>query len=111
TEEGTIAAWNSSLVPITDAVQVAASSAGAASYKGLAIDSTTAGTRLYAADFHNGRVDVFDSSFTPIVDASAFVDPNLPAGYSPFGIQTLAGNVFVAYALKDPEEDEEIAGP
>lgn len=109
-EDGTISAWSPSLVPNTQAVVVVDNSASEASYKGLAIDSTSAGTRLYAADFHNARVDVFDGAFAPVTVAGAFTDPNLPAGYAPFGIQTLAGNVFVAYALQDEEAEEEVVG-
>lgn len=110
-EDGTISAWSPLLAPNTQSVVVVDSSAAAASYKGLAIDSTTAGTRLYAADFHNARVDVFDGTFAPVSAPGAFTDPNLPAGYAPFGIQTLAGSVYVAYALQDEEGEEEVAGP
>ena len=110
-EDGTISAWSPSLVPNTQAVVVVDNSASEASYKGLAIDSTSAGTRLYAADFHNAHVDVFDGAFAPVTMAGAFTDPNLPEGYAPFGIRTLAGSVFVAYALQDEEGDEEVAGP
>jgi uncharacterized protein (TIGR03118 family) len=46
-----------------------------------------------------------------VTAAGAFTDPNLPAGYAPFGIQTLAGSVYVAYALQDEEGEEEVAGP
>jgi len=108
-EDGTISAWSPSLA--TQSVVVIDRSADEASYKGLAIDSTTAGTRLYAADFHNARVDVFDGAFDPVTVAGAFEDPNLPAGYAPFGIQTLAGSVYVAYALRDAEGEDEVAGP
>jgi hypothetical protein len=48
--------------------------------KGLATDSTTAGKLLYATDFHNGRVDVFDSTFTPVHTPGAFVDPRMQKG-------------------------------
>jgi uncharacterized protein (TIGR03118 family) len=109
-EDGTISAWSPSLVPNTQAVVVVDRSAAGASYKGLAIDSTSAGTRLYAADFHNARVDVFDGAFAPVTAAGAFKDPGLPAGYAPFGIQTLAGSVFVAYAKQDEEGEDEVAG-
>jgi uncharacterized protein (TIGR03118 family) len=109
-EDGTISAWSPTLVPNTQAVVVVDNSASEASYKGLAIDSTSAGTRLYAADFHNARVDVFDGNFAPVTAAGAFTDPNLPASYAPFGIQTLAGSVFVAYAKQDEEGEEEVAG-
>src|SRR5881275_1721984 len=60
-------------------------------YKGLAIADTSAGPRLYAADFHNARVDVFDGSFTPVT--GGFVDRSLPSGYAPFGIQTIGDRV------------------
>ena len=109
-EDGTISAWSPSLVPNTQAVVVIDNSASGASYKGLAIDSTTAGTRLYAANFHDARVDVFDGSFAPVTVAGAFTDPGLPAGYAPFGIQTLAGSVFVAYAKQDAAGEDEVAG-
>ena len=39
--------------------------AAGAIYKGLAIASTPGRDLLYATDFHNGRVDVFDSNFQP----------------------------------------------
>jgi uncharacterized protein (TIGR03118 family) len=110
-EDGTISAWSPSLSPNTQAVVVIDSTSAAASYKGLAIDSTTAGTRLYAADFHNARVDVFDGTFAPVTAAGAFTDSNLPAGYAPFGIQMLAGSVYVAYAKQDEEAADEVAGP
>jgi uncharacterized protein (TIGR03118 family) len=108
--DGTISAWSPSHVPVTDAVVVVDNSASEASYTGLAIDSTTAGTRIYAADFHNARVDVFDSAWNPVSVGGAFTDPNLPDGYAPFGIQTLAGSVFVAYALQDEDGEEEVQG-
>jgi len=107
--DGTISAWSPALA--TQSVVVVDRSAAGAAYTGLAIDSTTAGTRIYAADFHNARVDVFDGSFAPVTAADAFTDPNLPAGYAPFGIQTLAGSVYVAYALQDEDGEEEVAGP
>ena len=81
-----------------------------ASYKGLAIDSNTAGTRLYAADFHNARVDVFDGAWQDVTPAGAFVDPMLPAGYAPFGIQTIGARVFVSYAQQDADAEDELAG-
>ena len=110
-EDGTISAWSPGLAPVTQAVVVIDRSAERASYKGLAIDSTTAGTRLYAADFHNARVDVFGGDFSPVSTAGGFLDPGLPDGYAPFGIQTIGGRIYVAYALQDEEGDEEVTGP
>jgi uncharacterized protein (TIGR03118 family) len=76
-------------------------------YKGLAI----AGSQLYATDFHNGRVDVFNAAFKLVTPAGAFTDPNLPAGYGPFGIQNLGGNIYVSYAQQDADKHDEVDGP
>ena len=103
TETGVIAGW-SPAVALNQAV--AAVSDPDAIYKGLAI----AGDRLYAADFRNAEVDVFGPTFNPIVDPDAFVDPTLPDGFAPFGIQTIGGNIFVAYAKQDADAEDEIAG-
>ena len=54
-------------------------------YKGLAV----ANDKLYATDFHNGRVDVFDKSFNLV--PGGFTDPKVPKGFAPFGIQALGG--------------------
>jgi uncharacterized protein (TIGR03118 family) len=103
TESGQILGW-SPTVNGTTAITGADSSAGGAVYKGLAI----AADRLYATDFHNGRVDVFDKSFAPV--SLPFQDPKLPKGYAPFGIQTLAGSIFVTYARQDAARKDDVAG-
>src|SRR5204863_9194651 len=79
-------------------------------YKGLAIDSRTAGQFLYATDFHNGKVDVFDSSFHLVTLSGNFTDPNLPAGFAPFGIQNINGTLYVTYALQDVDAEDDVAG-
>jgi len=103
TENGVIAGWNPG-VDLTNAV--AAVTTPGADYKGLAV----AGDRLYAADFSNARVDVFDGTFAPVTDPDAFVDPKLPDGFAPFGIQNIAGNIVVTYAKQDEEAEDEVAG-
>jgi len=54
-------------------------------------------------------VDVFDGSFGLVPD-SGFVDPSLPSGYAPFGIQTIGDRVFVSYAKQDADAEDEVAG-
>ncbi len=101
TEDGTIAAWNASLGSLgsVNAVLVVNNSAGGAVYKGLALGSAGGANFLYAANFHAGTVDVFDTHFAAhSFGAGAFTDPNLPGGFAPFGIQNIGGNIFVAYA-------------
>jgi uncharacterized protein (TIGR03118 family) len=60
-EDGTLSAFKGA--PIVTVVPNAQAPTHGAIYKGLAIDSATAGHFLYATDFHNGKVDIFDSSF------------------------------------------------
>jgi uncharacterized protein (TIGR03118 family) len=103
TEEGQILAWTSTVSG--NAAMVEASSSGAI-YKGLAI----AGDRLYATDFHHGRVDVFDGSFQPVNSPGAFVDPGIPSGFAPFGIQNVNGNIVVTYAKQDANQEDDVKG-
>ena len=63
------------------------------------------GDRLYATDFHNGRVDVFDGSFTNVTAPGSFTDSRIPSGYAPFGIQNVGGKIVVTYAEQDSEID------
>ena len=80
-----------------------------ASYTGLAFATPAAGSHLYAADFHNARVDVFEGSWGLVTMPGAFTDPRLPAGYAPFGIQTIGDQVLVAFAKVDPATGDEEA--
>jgi uncharacterized protein (TIGR03118 family) len=105
TEEGKILGWNPG-VDGTHAVVGADRSSAGAIYKGLAI----LGNTLYAADFHNARVDVFNGSFGLVNDPGAFVDPKLPGGYAPFGIAEIGGKIFVSYAKQDAAGEDEVAG-
>ena len=95
TEKGTILGW-SPAVDGTHAIVAVPNTTGAI-YKGLAIGPN----RLYATDFHNARVDVFDSSFQPVTVPGAFMDPSVPKGYAPFGIQDVNGTtIVVTYAVE-----------
>jgi len=105
TENGTIAAWRGGA---TSATTVYTSNGG--SYKGLAIAGSSTTARLYAANFATGAVDVLDGSFTPVtLGAGAFTDPALPAGYAPFNVQNVNGNIVVTYAVRGVNGDD-VAG-
>src|SRR5689334_15303832 len=108
-EGGTISAFKGA--PIVTVVPNANAPAHGAIYKGLAIDSRTAGQFLYATDFHNAKVDVFNSSFHAVTLAGSFTDPNIPAGFAPFGIQNINGTIYVTYALQDENQEDDVAGP
>ena len=93
--DGSIAAWNTTTAqPVT----VVNNSSAKAVYTGIAVAKNNTGTFLLAANFAGKSVDVFDSTFKPAKLAGSFSDPNLPAGYAPFGIHTIGNNVYVAYA-------------
>jgi uncharacterized protein (TIGR03118 family) len=67
-------------------------------YTGLAIGSNSGGNRLYAADFANNHIDVFDGTFTATTVTGGFIDATIPAGFAPFNITNLGGSLYVAYA-------------
>jgi uncharacterized protein (TIGR03118 family) len=79
-------------------------------YKGVAIVDTDHETHVLAADFHNARIDVFDDKGT-LLDGSAFVDPDLPAGYAPFNVVAIGDRVFIPWAMQDADAEDEVAGP
>jgi uncharacterized protein (TIGR03118 family) len=112
---GSLAGW-SPMVDANAAIEVYEDPE--AVYTGLTIATDGPGTFLYAADFRNGRVDVFDTAFVrQLVTATRFTfdDPDAPAGYAPFGIQTLATGeahapqIFVAYAMRLAPDGREAA--
>jgi uncharacterized protein (TIGR03118 family) len=106
-EDGKVRAWNGAQG--TTAIVVADRSNVDAAYKGLAIAETASGPRLFAADFHNKRIDVFDTAFG-LVPNSGFSDPALPKRFAPFNVQVIGNRVFVAYAKQDDEDEDELAG-
>ena len=102
---GTIAGW-SQAVDANNALTMVDNAAAGSVYTGLALASQGGAGFLYAADFFNGRIDVFDASFAPAAAAGGFTDPSLPAGYAPFGIQAIGDRIYVAYAIPDPATHE-----
>ena len=78
-------------------------------YKGLAIDDTN--SFLFASDFHNGDIEKYNNSFTQIIVPGAFTDPSLPAGYAPFNLKVINGDLYVTYAVQDAAKHDDVAGP
>ena len=108
TEDGAIAAWAGGP---SATIRFAASDG--AVYKGLAMAGDgNAHFRIYAADFHNGKIDVIDSNFARTSVAGGFADPTIPATFHPFNVMNIQGNLYIAYALCcEPNSDDEVAGP
>jgi len=91
TLDGTIQGWSgfnpsSTLIGVT--------SKGAV-YTGLAITSKTSGNSLFAADSANNKIDIYNGTFSLI---GSFSDSTIPPGFAPFGIQDIAGQLYVSYA-------------
>jgi uncharacterized protein (TIGR03118 family) len=111
TEDGTIAAWNQRVDRQHALLEVDNSAAGAV-YKALTLGSNSQGTFIYATNFHNGTVDVFDSHFQQVHLDGSFTDPSIPSGFAPFGIKNINGTIFVTYAKQlAPDNHDDQAGP
>ena len=94
TLDGLICGWshfdpNNALIGVNN-------SASGAVYTGLAINA--ANNMIYASDFANNKIDVYDSKFKFV---TSFTDPAIPAGYAPFNVQDIGGQLYVAFALQN----------
>ena len=115
TEDGTLAGWNPA-VDLHNAVRVVDNSLPGgvdhselgAVYKGLAIVTTPTGSFIYATNFRDRKVEVYDSNFTYV---KSFRDPNVPSNYAPFGIQAIGQKLYVTYAQQDAEKHDDVRGP
>ncbi|KVG85861.1 hypothetical protein WJ36_05365 [Burkholderia ubonensis] len=120
TEDGTLSAWAGGLNPADRAVLAAdnsstPSAANGAVYKGLVFGVNAKGAFLFATNFRAGRIDVFgpngaNGMFTPAKTDGGFIDPRIPAGYAPFGIANIDGDLFVTYAQQDDKKHDDVAG-
>ena len=99
-EDGMIRAWTPTVPRGWSREAVVAVDTGASGtvFRGI----TLARGKLYATDFHNDRILVFDSKWRRVVKPGAFVDRAKPAWYAPFGIQAIGDRIFVTYAFRAP---------
>lgn len=115
TEDGTISAWANGLTPANRAVLAVDNSktptpAFGAVYKAVAFGTNVNGDFLYATNFRAGTIDVFDHNYKPASTDGGFVDPDIPAGFAPFGIQKIDGDLFVSYAKQNAQRHDDVAG-
>ena len=116
TENGTIDGWAPNVNPNgtnpSTVTEVARDNGANAVYKGLAEATVKGKSFLYATNFRSGRVEANDSSFTPVeMPGGLFVDPGLPAGYGPFGIAEIQGQLYVTFAQQDATLHDDVSGP
>jgi uncharacterized protein (TIGR03118 family) len=118
-EGGMIAGWSPTVDPSNTVTMypAAGGNSGGAVYKGLAIAKNGTASFLYATDFHNNKVDVFDTTFAKqTLAAGAFTDSKLPAGYAAYGIQAIpngaggAAQIYVSYAKQDAAAADQVIG-
>lgn len=115
-EGGTLAAWAPSADLLNAKIVGGAVPGQAPVYKGLALAGNGRGHFLYAADFRNGKIQVFNKDFHWVAFANParlckFNDPALPQGFAPFGIHNINGNLYVSYAKQDEDKEDDVAGP
>src|SRR5437867_6357164 len=112
-EDGSISGWNQTLDPTHAIIAVDNGTnrgVNRAIYKGATLGVANTHNFLYVTDFHTGKVETYDENFQPVTP-NGFVDPNLPAGYGPFGIRNFNGVIFVTYAKQDPDKEDDVACP
>jgi len=113
TEDGTVSGWqpsfgNNAMLRVDNKL---APNAGPV-YKALALGVDNGNTELFATNFRAAKIDVYDVNYKKLtLSSSAFEDPELPAGYAPFGIANVNGNLFVSYALQNALKHDDIKGP
>ena len=107
-EDGGISGWNPQVSPNQTVLGVDDGAEGAI-YKGATLASTAGGDLLYVTNFHEGTVDVYDENWQEV--EASFVDPTIPQGYAPFGIQNINGLIYVTYAKQDADKMDDVPGP
>src|SRR6059058_5744908 len=111
-EDGSISGWNPTLDSTHAIIAVDNGTnhgVNHAVYKSTTLGVANGHNFLYASDFHTGKVETYDENFHQ-VNPNGFVDPNLPAGYAPFGIGNINGEIFVTYALQDHAREDDVPG-
>jgi uncharacterized protein (TIGR03118 family) len=112
-EDGSISGWNPTLDQTHAIIAVDNGTnrgRNSAIYKGATLGVANGHNFLYVTDFHTSKVETYDENFHQ-VNPNGFVDPNLPAGYGPFGIRNFNGEIFVTYAKQDHAREDDVPGP
>ena len=113
TEDGTISGWSggtSAVLRVDNTIDPTTNTGPV--YKGLALASSGGNNFLYAANFRDARIDVFDKNFTNVTAKFPFTDPigDMPSGFAPFGIRSLNGQLYVTYALQNDVKHDDVKG-
>jgi uncharacterized protein (TIGR03118 family) len=105
------AAWNQGLSQPTQAQSpIDTSLSGPHVYEGIALAQNGSTNLLYLTNIHSKAIEVFGSNFQAATVTGTFTDPNLPAGFSPFNIANISGQLYVTYALQNSTQDGDEPG-
>ncbi len=115
TEDGTISGWNPTVSATQAILAVNNSGPGNSSdrtklgavYKGLAIGTSNGADFIFATNFRDAVVEIYDSTFKFV---KSFTDPAIPSGFAPFGIRNINNQLFVTYAKQDAAKHDDVAG-
>jgi uncharacterized protein (TIGR03118 family) len=116
TEDGTISGWNRAVDATHAILAVNHSGPGASAgrtqlgavYKGLAIGNNGSGDFIYATNFRDGMVEMYNAQFHLV---KSFTDSSIPSGFAPFGIRNINDKLFVTYAKQDAKRHDDVKGP
>jgi len=112
TEDGTVSGWQPSFGNDAMLRFPPPHTTSNAVYKGLALGVDNGKTELFATNFRSGQVDVLAANYNLVtLSPSAFTDPELPAGYAPFGIANINNLLYVTYALQNDAKHDDVKGP
>ena len=112
-EDGSISGWNPTLDGTHAIIAVDNGTnrgVNSAVYKSATLGVANGHNFLYVSNFHTGSVETYDENFHQVTP-NGFTDPNLPAGYAPFGIRNFNNEIFVTYAKQDHAKHDDVAGP
>jgi uncharacterized protein (TIGR03118 family) len=115
TEDGTIQGWNPAVDAKTAVIKFPDSQAqnktSEAVYKGATIAGMNGKEYILAANFHSGRIDVFDSNFKQVsIPERILDDDDIPYGFAPFNVQGIGNNIYVTYAAQDSAKHDPVGG-
>lgn len=102
-EDGTISGWRPALGTTAETLTVRTG----AVYKGVTLAMNAGGPLLLAANFSEGTVDAYDANLALLAQYS---DRRAPAGYAPFNVQSVAGQIFVTFAKPDADKEDDVPG-
>lgn len=99
--DGTISAWNPQLANPNAAIPVVPGSTKSI-LTGATIAQIEGHRYLYVADLEAGKIMVYGADFKPVrFDEDGFKDDEIPHGFTPFNVQNIGGNLYVAYAKQN----------